>query len=368
MSESLKTLQNLVTLAEEPSSEKRRELLEGVTDLFMDGIIAANSREMALASDILKHIAAAVEETLRAELSDRFADLENAPPDLIRQLASDVIDVTAPVLIRSGVLQDPDLIAIVESKGQAHQLAITQRPAISAAVSDALVANGDDAVIESLVRNDGAEISRQSMERIVSRAEEVEPLHQPVLDRSDLPPDLMHEMFWCVSSALKRLILERTSIDEMALDRALEETEAQLVSHAAVSEASLSQAERQVRRMARFGQLTPLIMLDFLAQGLIPEFIAALAMVTDTDLETARRIAFSPGYEALAVACRAAGLDHQVFGSIVRRLAENGGARLGDRDERRQLLELYDRTPVQTARRAMRFWRVRRQSLIRLSA
>jgi len=117
MSESLKTLQNLVTLAEEPSSEKRRELLEGVADLFLDGIIAPNSREMALASDILRHIAATVEETMRAELSERFADLEGAPPDLIRQLANDVIEVAGPVLMRSGLLQDPDLIAIVESIG-----------------------------------------------------------------------------------------------------------------------------------------------------------------------------------------------------------------------------------------------------------
>jgi len=223
-------------------------------------------------------------------------------------------------------------------------------------------------VIESLVRNDGAEISRQSMERIVSRAEEVEPLHEPVLDRPDLPPDLMHEMFWCVGSALKQLILERTAAAEEDIDRALEESEAQFVSHAAASEANLSQAERQVRRMARYGQLTPLTLLEFLARGLVPEFIAALSLVTDTDLDTARRIAFSPGYEALAVACRAAGLDHEVFGGMVRLLSENGGARLGGREARRQLLDLYDRTPVQTARRAMRFWRVRRQGLMQLSA
>ncbi len=362
-------LENLIEVAHEASSEKRRELLEGVTDLFMDDGPGLNDQEQVIASDILGKVITEVEREVRARLSYRLADLDNAPAELIRQLASDEIQVARPLLERSGVLSDQDLIEIINKQGKEHQLSVSLRGSVSEGVTDALVATGDDEVMLSLIKNAGAEISRGAMETIVDRSESSEILHEPLLKREDLPPDLMHNMFWWVSSALKKHILTETHVDEAAVDAILAEAEQGMVGDSEEEEDRLSRVERAVRRRMRLGQLNQDALVQYLRRGQVSEFIAGLGYLTDIDQKTARRIVFTPGHEAVAVACRAKGFDLSTFSTIVLLLdgatddnSDGVEKQLRRPEEVAELLELYKEVPVETAKRAMRFWAIRQKS------
>ena len=364
-----KKLENLIEVAHEASSDKRRELLEGVTDLFMDDGPGLNDQEQVIASDILGKVITEVEREVRARLSYRLADLDNAPVDLIRQLASDEIEVDRPLLERSGALSDQDLIEIINTQGKEHQLTVSLRSSVSEGVTDALVATGDDEVMLSVINNAGAEISRGAMETIVDRSETSEMLHEPLLNRQDLPPDLMHNMFWWVSAALKKHILTEAHVDEAAVDQMLAEAEQGMVQEAEEEEDRLGRVERAVRRRMRLGQLNQDALVQYLRRGQVPEFIASLGYLTDIDQKTARRIVFTPGHEAVAVACRAKGFDLSTFSTIVLLLdgAIDSGKEGVEKQLRRpeevaNLLELYKEVPVETAKRAMRFWAIRQKS------
>jgi uncharacterized protein (DUF2336 family) len=364
-----KKLENLIEVAHEASSDKRRELLEGVTDLFMDDGPGLNDQEQVIASDILGKVITEVEREVRARLSYRLADLDNAPVDLIRQLASDEIEVARPLLERSGALSDQDLIEIINTQGKEHQLTVSLRSSVSEGVTDALVATGDDEVMLSVINNAGAEISRGAMETIVDRSETSEMLHEPLLNRQDLPPDLMHNMFWWVSAALKKHILTEAHVDEAAVDQMLAEAEQGMVQEAEEEEDRLGRVERAVRRRMRLGQLNQDALVQYLRRGQVPEFIASLGYLTDIDQKTARRIVFTPGHEAVAVACRAKGFDLSSFSTIVLLLdgAIDSGKEGVEKQLRRpeevaNLLELYKEVPVETAKRAMRFWAIRQKS------
>jgi uncharacterized protein (DUF2336 family) len=364
-----KKLENLIEVAHEASSDKRRELLEGVTDLFMDDGPGLNDQEQVIASDILGKVITEVEREVRARLSYRLADLDNAPVDLIRQLASDEIEVARPLLERSGALSDQDLIEIINTQGKEHQLTVSLRSSVSEGVTDALVATGDDEVMLSVINNAGAEISRGAMETIVDRSETSEMLHEPLLNRQDLPPDLMHNMFWWVSAALKKHILTEAHVDEAAVDQMLAEAEQGMVQEAEEDEDRLGRVERAVRRRMRLGQLNQDALVQYLRRGQVPEFIASLGYLTDIDQKTARRIVFTPGHEAVAVACRAKGFDLSTFSTIVLLLdgAIDSGKEGVEKQLRRpeevaNLLELYKEVPVETAKRAMRFWAIRQKS------
>ena len=154
-------LENLIALAREPSSEKRRALLEGVTDLFLNGGNDFGDRERDLATDILTAVAPGVEVEARTDMSRRIAGLHTAPHKLVKLLAQDVIEVARPMLQQSGVLDGNDLVEIVNSMGKEYQLAISQRESLSASVGEALVDRGDEEVLESLVCNTGAVLSRR---------------------------------------------------------------------------------------------------------------------------------------------------------------------------------------------------------------
>ncbi|MDP6829930.1 MAG: DUF2336 domain-containing protein [Alphaproteobacteria bacterium] len=369
MSAHTSKLENLIEVAHEASSDKRRELLEGVTDLFMDDGPGLNDQEQVIAADILGKVVTEVEREVRARLSHRLAGLDDAPADLIRQLASDEIQVARPLLERSGVLSDQDLIDVINNQGKEHQLSVSLRGSVSEGVSDALVARGDDEVVLSLINNAGAEISRGTMEAIVDRSETSEQLHEPLLNRKDLPPDLMHNMFWWVSSALKKHILTEAEVDEETVDRMLAEAEQGMVREAEEEEDKLGRVERAVRRRMRLGQLNQDALVQYSRRGQVPEFIAGLGYLTDVDQKTARRIVFTPGHEAVAVACRAKGFDLSTFSTIVLLLdgaADSGSGEVEKQlrrpEEVAELLELYKEIPVETAKRAMRFWAIRQKS------
>ena len=371
MSAQLSKLENLIEVAQEASSDKRRELLEGVTDLFLDPGPGLNAGEQNIAAEILRQVAAEVEGDVRARLSHRLASLDNAPVELIRQLANDEIQVARPLLERSGTLSERDLINIINRRGREHQLSVSRRAKVSAGVSDALVAKGDDEVVMALVNNKGAQFSRGAMETIVERSESSAALHEPLLNRRDLPPDLMHEMFWWVGSALKKHILTTAHVDEAVVDAMLADAQRGMAMEAEEDENGLSRVERAVRRRMRLGQLNQDALVQYLRRGQVPEFIAALGYLTEVDHKPARRIVFTPGHEAVAVACRAKGFDLSTFSTIVLLLdgvsendAKNGVRKQLRRPEKvAELLELYKLVPIESAKRAMRFWAIRQQTL-----
>ena len=79
-------LHDLITLANEPSSEKRRELLRGVTDMFFTGD-GHSAVEMELFDDVLSQLAGDMEEAVKAELAQRLGEAPTAPRGLSRALA-----------------------------------------------------------------------------------------------------------------------------------------------------------------------------------------------------------------------------------------------------------------------------------------
>src|ERR1700761_3424395 len=132
-------LLHLIELAEEPSSERRRELLREVTNLFFTGDGAQPTATLGLFDDVLSQLAEDMEQEVRAELAERMADASAPPMGLIRTLASDSAFVATPVLRRSSALTEADLLNVAATQGQNHLRAISGRAFVPEAVSEAIV-------------------------------------------------------------------------------------------------------------------------------------------------------------------------------------------------------------------------------------
>ena len=132
-------LKSLIRLAHDKTEDNRRVLLENISHLFLSSEGRLSEREIALMSDILTKLVHDVEMSVRRELSERLADIDAAPLDLIVMLANDDIEVASPVLMHSGMLRDKDLIEIIKHRTQEHMLVVAGRDAVSEDVSDALV-------------------------------------------------------------------------------------------------------------------------------------------------------------------------------------------------------------------------------------
>lgn len=354
-------LQDLIELAKEPSSEKRRELLREVTDIFFARPDQQSGPELALFDDVLSQLAGEMEAAVRAELAERLAPVAAPPKRLLRKLASDEsIDVARPVLEGSGALSDDDLILVAKRRGQAHLKAISRRDSVSEIVADAIVERADDDTLGVLLCNDGAILSRLAHQTAVERAEANPALHEAVINRRSLPIDLLNEMYFVVEKQLRAKILERNAeIDPDALEAALAAGRNRVAAQDGALPADYEAAEREVRAMAARRALTPEALAAMLRNRQSTMFMVALSELAGIDFATARLILDRRELDALAIVCKAADFGRSLFVTFAVLVLDRDADPMG---RAKEYGDLYEQLPKDSALRTLRFWRMRRQS------
>ncbi len=306
--------EDLIALAQDKSSAGRENLVATVTDLFLEQGSVLSERERAIMTDILKTLIREVEMTVRKELAERLSASESVPGSLLTELANDSIEVAHPILVRSEVLKNAELIEIIRHRTMEHRLAIAMRRSVQSDVADALVESGDDPVIERLLDNPGAEISSDTMERIVERSEKNERLHLPLVTREDLAPELAKRMMWWVSAALRKHIVTAFEIDPSTLDVEIESAVRGLIE----GESGAIDPKAALEYDIEHKQVDPEDLLQFLRRGEVSIFENMLAKKLGLRLELLRRLLFEPGGEGLAIGCRAVEIPSKIFAAIYR--------------------------------------------------
>ena len=355
-------LQELIDLAKEPSSEKRRELLRGVTDLFFADPEHHGGGELALFDDVLTQLAGEMEVVVRAELATRMAPVVAAPLRLVRDLAADdSIDVARPILEGSVALSDDDLMQVAKAaEGQAHLQAISRRASVPEAVSDVIVERGDDETLGVLLGNEGAALSRQAQEAAVDRAEVNPDLHEAVVNRRSLPIDLLNEMYFVVEGQLREKILERNAeVDPAALEEALAAGRKRVATRDGALPEDYAAAEREVRSLVARRALTPKALASMLRNRESTKFMVALAELAGIDFHTARVILERRELDALAIVCKAADFERSLFLTFAVLVLDRDADPLG---RAKEYGDLYAELPKESAQRTLRFWRMRRQA------
>ena len=350
-------LPQLIAMAEEGSSETRRALLRELTEHFF-GAPSRSGTEDTLYGAVLARLAADMETAVRAELSVRFSTVPDAPSALIRQLADDEAAVAGAVLATSPVLSEDDLLGVVRKHGQDHLRAVSTRKTVSEAVSDVIVERGDDETLGTLLRNDGARLSRQASETAVERAKVNPALHEATVSRASLPPDLLNEMYFVVEARLRTRILEQNArLDPVLLESALNAGRTRIATDDGALPADYVDCSAYVEELKAAGQLTPQMLARFLRSGGTTSFLIALAQLADIDFHTARQIVERRELDALAVVCKAADLDRALFLTYaVVLLNDDGGAMTKAHSYARMYAELTREASLRT----LRFWRMRR--------
>jgi uncharacterized protein (DUF2336 family) len=353
-------LQDLIDLAREPSSAKRRVLLREVTDLFFANP-DRRAAELTLFDDVLTQLAGEMEEAVRVELAVRLAPTPSPPFKLVRKLAADAaIAVAQPILEGSPALSDEDLLVVARLHGQAHLKAISRRPRISEVVSDVIVERGDDETLGVLLHNGGAQLSRHAHEAAVDRAGANPDLHEAVVSRRDLPIDLLNDMYFAVETQLRSKILERnTQVDPEALEAALAAGRNRVAALDGALPDDYEAAERDVRSMVARKALTPKALASMLRNRESTRFMVALAELSGIDFHTARVILERRELDALAIVCKAADFERSLFLTFAVLVLDRDADPMG---RARQYGELYMELPKESAQRTIRFWRMRRQS------
>jgi uncharacterized protein (DUF2336 family) len=329
-------MNRLAHLAMNPKDDaSREEIYLAVASLYRIQGTGLNERERELMREILRRLTHDVEMAIRIALAQRLADDTTAPHDLILLLVDDTIEVARPLIINSPLLTEADVLRLIAVAGTGHQEAVASRPNIGISITEALAKSQTESVLLALLRNATARISDASYETLIEKSRAFVRLQEPLARRPDLPPQLATSMCEWVSDALKVYIRANYHMSGKRVDAALEQAAMQVRSDLpSPKDPPADSAQKLVDKLAAGGQLKAGFLIRILSQGQTDLFDLAFARLLDMELSLFRKLFYESGARAVALGCRAAGIDRSVFPTVFNLSRQSRGhhAALGERE------------------------------------
>ncbi len=135
-------------------------------------------------------------------MAEVFSMSHAAPRQIVEALADDQPDVAGPVLVRSPLLSDADLIDRIAQGNARLQQFIAMRARLSVSVSAALAEIGEESACRELLANSGAEIAGLSFRRLAERFGDIASFRELMLPDHRLPADCRHLLLVKLGDAL----------------------------------------------------------------------------------------------------------------------------------------------------------------------
>jgi len=116
-------------------SGKAERLFRAAVSAFCS-LTRPSRREIAQLEDLTLPLFDSVSVESRRYVAAALSECEYAPTALVRRLCEEPVDVCAPLIVRSRVLSDIDLIALIGRHGIAHARVIGRRPDLNPTIAE----------------------------------------------------------------------------------------------------------------------------------------------------------------------------------------------------------------------------------------
>ena len=339
------------------SSERRGEMLRRITDLFVSAAPQLSDKQAGVFDDVFAHLIKEIEWKAVLELSNRLASVDNAPERLIRRLANDdSIEISGPVLARSGRLGEDELVAIARTKSQAHLAAIAGRTELGVQVTNVLVERGDATVARKVAANNGARFSDVSLRNLVDRASGDSDLADAVARRRELPPVMFRSLVARATDAVRKRLLETAQPGAAAAINKIVSEISRNVENATAPKRNYQAAQRAVMEVQKQGGVAPTILLQYAKTQKLEEMVVALSILTAVSIEVIDRFIDESTDDPLLILCKAIDLDWNTVMAVLAARLRLPQLRDGRADEANKK---YRKLTTYSAQRVLRFWQAR---------
>lgn len=339
---------------------RRAGILRKVTDLFVLGSGKLSEDQIELFDNVMARLLENIEQAARAQFGSRLAGLPDAPPYVIRILASDAaIAVAGPVLRHCERLDQDALVENARTQSQDHLLAISGRKMLVEAVTDVLIERGNQTVVASTAKNDGAKFSNYGISTLVRKSHGDGELALCVWSRPDIPRQNLVKLFGEASDATRRE-LEASDPRRAALIRAaVAEASDQIQTKARGDSNEFAQALSHVRSLQSSGQLDEAHLLAFAKEGSFDGVTVALSLMCDLPIGLVERALMQNQTEQILVLAKAIDLS---WVTTVAVLLLQAGVNGSSRQQLDQCFTSFSRLQPKTAQTALQFYRMREKA------
>jgi uncharacterized protein (DUF2336 family) len=340
--------------------ERRANVARRITDLFVQGAHSFRTDHIELFDGVLVSLVPDTEVTARADLAERLSFLGNAPPGIVGQLArEDEILIAGPLLRRSPVIDEQALVEIARLKGQAHLLAMSDRPTLSPDLTDVIVRRGDRDVVRRTAGNAGAAFSKSGYSVLIKRAAQDGVLTLNVGQREDLSDEHLKALLaGSIDPVRRRLLQILTPARQAAIKQAM--AAATGMPGPGERRRDFAKAQRTVLALHNDGYLNEGALLGFAKAYKYEEAVAALSAISGVQIATLDRLISGDRHDPVLIIGRKMDLEWATVRALLQMRV--GPHRTLSPADTESLRVNFMRLMPSTAERVVNFWKTR-QSL-----
>jgi uncharacterized protein (DUF2336 family) len=246
------------------------------SDLSLDDLAAAEGAMIMLLDD--------PSPLVRGALAEVFASSQKAPPIVVHALAADQPEIAVPVLARSPLLLEADLIDLIATGHSQAQVAIATRALLPRSLAAAIAEVGSAEACLALLENSAADIALFSIDRMVERFGHLSPIRENLLERNDLPMSTRQALLSKLSQTLAGFVASRQWMGPEHAEYAAREA-CEKATVALAAETPYEEIDELVQHLRKSGQLTAGMILRGLLSGNVVLFEEALAELSGLQVD-----------------------------------------------------------------------------------
>ncbi len=352
------------TVQSQPANSVRRSLAKRLSDVICIPASQLSPQERHMAGDVLVEMLRNADLELRASVAKRLVMLNEAPRTILIILAKDEIEVAKHVLENSKSLTDSDLIQIARRVKTEHRHMIAQRRHISDAVVDVLAEFNEEAVVETLLKNKGANFSETALQRILTVSRQHQPYVKLLIQREETRPSHGLTMFWWADASNRKAILHRFGVSRAVLQQTCADLYPQASAEGwndPAARQALQFIERRQRNRAALAQSKYASLeeaIDDAEQvGMSREIADEISYIAGIKPATGAQILSDKSGEALAILCKAPGLRRKHIKKLWRALRRPETMHDGTINSLlEEAIKAYDEISTDNAQTVLRYW------------
>lgn len=313
---------------------------------------------------------------VRLALAEALAASDLVPRSLILPLAEDQPEIAATVITQSPVITDDDFVDLAARGDSVRRSLIASRAEVSAIVSAAIAAVGDEPEIVLLLENPDNRFAAATLRDIARRHGASAEVRSLLMERPDLPADVRHMLMQQVTEALSALDFVRATVGERRMARiAREASEAGTLTIAGhADERDIPALVEHLRTGCR---LTPAFLMHALCAGRIDFIACVLVNLTGVEERRVRSVLSTGRMHAVRALFEAAGLGRDISvvfveavfllrsqatgkgaGSVAAALLRTFRKPGGDRTPATDLIEMVERLAISEQRMEARSYAI----------
>ena len=348
------------SLEQDPSFTRKNELMKGVASLFAVACDRCTLEQIEIYDDVLVRLSQMVETEARAAAAEKLASLRRAPEKIVRLLAADeAIIVSGPVLTRSPVLKEGDLLALAEARGPAHLEAIARRTNLSEQLSAVVVKRGSVDVRRLVAANSGAILGDEALSVLVGQAMGDRDTAEALGERADTPDAIIQKLVREAAADVRAALHARgVAVTELRVGEAARQAGERMGNAYWLGQYDFETAWE--RALARGGQASEQALCLYAAEDRFADVVAAFALMADLHIEETKHWLVRTDTEPFLVMAKAMGLRFTTVGALLKtgpwrhRLTQ---------EQRRDALARFNEIDPRVARGHMAAWGATRKAI-----